>query len=177
MTDIVCLFYQEPKRSKIPCPFHGEKTPSCHIYPDGFYCFGCGAAGDGVDFIAKLQDLQPIDATRLIANRFNLPVDRKPTPEEQQRAEKLARRRYLTKKYKEIETAAFKNMADFRSLTLRTLEVYGLDGLPTEAAQAAHQLPQVEHYMQILISGNPPERLELLRRGVLSKWAKLSTNI
>lgn len=28
------------------CPFHSEKTPSCHIYTESqsFYCFGCGAA-------------------------------------------------------------------------------------------------------------------------------------
>ena len=31
------------------CPFHNEKTPSFVVYPDtqSFYCFGCGAAGDG----------------------------------------------------------------------------------------------------------------------------------
>jgi DNA polymerase I-like protein with 3'-5' exonuclease and polymerase domains len=31
---------------KILCPFHEEKTPSCHIYADGHYhCFGCSAHG------------------------------------------------------------------------------------------------------------------------------------
>lgn len=44
------------------CPFHGEKTPSFTVYPDdyvvngvrqgytSFYCFGCGAAGDVINF-------------------------------------------------------------------------------------------------------------------------------
>ena len=37
---------------KIACPFHGEKAASCFIYPDtnSFYCFGCGAGGDVIQF-------------------------------------------------------------------------------------------------------------------------------
>jgi hypothetical protein len=35
---------------KILCPKHEEKTPSCHVYPDGMYkCFGCGAYGYAKD--------------------------------------------------------------------------------------------------------------------------------
>lgn len=30
---------------KILCPFHKEETPSCNIYSNGFFCFGCGARG------------------------------------------------------------------------------------------------------------------------------------
>ena len=37
------------------CPFHAEKTPSFTIDPDKnlFYCFGCGAAGDVIEFYVK----------------------------------------------------------------------------------------------------------------------------
>lgn len=30
---------------KILCPWHREETPSCHVYSDGYKCFGCGKAG------------------------------------------------------------------------------------------------------------------------------------
>lgn len=30
---------------KIICPYHDEQTPSCVLYPDSYYCFGCGAHG------------------------------------------------------------------------------------------------------------------------------------
>jgi len=37
------------------CPFHNEKTPSFFVVPEKefFHCFGCGAHGDVVDFVAK----------------------------------------------------------------------------------------------------------------------------
>jgi DNA primase len=35
------------------CPFHAEKTPSLHVYPDHFHCFGCGAHGDAIDFLTR----------------------------------------------------------------------------------------------------------------------------
>lgn len=45
------------KRAKIKCPFHGEKTASCVLFPTGgFKCFGCGAGGNSVDFIMKLGE-------------------------------------------------------------------------------------------------------------------------
>lgn len=40
----------------ISCPFHSEKTASCKIYPDSFYCFGCGAGGDVLDFVMRMEN-------------------------------------------------------------------------------------------------------------------------
>ncbi len=56
------------------CPFHGEKTPSFTVYPetDSFYCFGCGAGGDVISFIKRMENLDYIDAVRLIAERSGM---------------------------------------------------------------------------------------------------------
>lgn len=51
-----------PRNRKISCPFHKEKTASLHIYEDHFYCFGCGAFGDIVDFVAQIEGLNKYDA-------------------------------------------------------------------------------------------------------------------
>ncbi len=58
------------------CPFHGEKTPSFNLYPEtnSFYCFGCGAGGDVVTFIRRIENLSYIDAVKLLADRAGLPV-------------------------------------------------------------------------------------------------------
>lgn len=56
------------------CPFHGEKTASFNLYPEtnSFYCFGCGAGGDVITFIKRIENLDYIDAVRFLADRSGL---------------------------------------------------------------------------------------------------------
>lgn len=58
------------------CPFHGEKTPSFNIYPENgsFYCFGCGAGGDVITFIRRIENLDYMEAVRFLAQRAGLSV-------------------------------------------------------------------------------------------------------
>ena len=46
---------------KIACPFHHDRTPSLHVYPDdgGWVCFGCGRGGTIIDFGSALYDVEP----------------------------------------------------------------------------------------------------------------------
>lgn len=61
------------------CPFHNEKTPSFTVYPENgsFYCFGCGVGGDVFTFISLAENLDYMEAVRLLADRagVNLPED------------------------------------------------------------------------------------------------------
>ena len=63
--DFVCL-----------CPFHSEKTASCHIYADNqsFYCFGCGAGGSVITFTQLTENLDYMAAVRLLAERSGIPM-------------------------------------------------------------------------------------------------------
>lgn len=47
----------------IICPFHPDRNPSCHIYPDHFHCFACGATGDNIALAMKVLFLDFTDAT------------------------------------------------------------------------------------------------------------------
>ena len=60
------------------CPFHGEKTPSFTVYPDNnsFYCFGCGAGGDVITFVKKIERLDYMDAVRFLAERAGMDIPR-----------------------------------------------------------------------------------------------------
>lgn len=56
------------------CPFHNEKTPSFTVYPatQSFYCFGCGAGGDAITFVKKIDNLDYLDAVKTLAQRAGL---------------------------------------------------------------------------------------------------------
>ena len=54
------------------CPFHPDKTPSMKINETYYYCFGCHATGDVIDFTARLFDLSPINAARKLAADFGI---------------------------------------------------------------------------------------------------------
>lgn len=61
------------------CPFHNEKTPSFTVYPDtnSFYCFGCGAGGDVISFIRRIDNLDYVEAVKTVAQMagMSMPED------------------------------------------------------------------------------------------------------
>ena len=58
------------------CPFHGEKTPSFTVYPENgsFYCFGCGVGGDIFTFTKLIENLDYIEAVKLLAERSGITI-------------------------------------------------------------------------------------------------------
>lgn len=75
--DVVSSYVRVKRRGRNSvglCPFHGEKTPSFTVYSEtsSFYCFGCGAGGDVITFIKKIENLSYIDAVRFLADRAGL---------------------------------------------------------------------------------------------------------
>ena len=58
------------------CPFHNERSPSFSVSRENgfFYCFGCGAGGDAITFIRKIENLDYVDAVRLLAQRAGMTV-------------------------------------------------------------------------------------------------------
>lgn len=48
----------------ICCPFHDDRHPSLKLNEDYFYCFGCGAKGDVIDFVAtKILSRKEVPST------------------------------------------------------------------------------------------------------------------
>lgn len=69
------------------CPFHGEKTPSFTVSSvKGIYkCFGCGKAGNSVNFIMEHLQLSYPEALKWLAKKYNIEViEREITPEERE---------------------------------------------------------------------------------------------
>ena len=58
------------------CPFHGEKTASFHVDGDKkfYYCFGCHAGGNVINFVKEQEKISYYDAIELLARRLGIPI-------------------------------------------------------------------------------------------------------
>lgn len=63
------------------CPFHSERTPSFTVFTasNSFYCFGCGAGGDAVTFLRRIENLEFEDALEQLAKRAGINIPRDPS--------------------------------------------------------------------------------------------------
>ena len=106
------LYGIEVKRGGMACcPFHDDRHPSLKLNEDYFYCFGCGATGDVIDFTARLYDLSPKEAAEKLALDFGLAYDSQAPP----------RRRYVrqkteAQKLKEKREHGWRVLADYYHL-------------------------------------------------------------
>ncbi len=120
---------------KCLCPFHSERTPSCTVYPDtdSFYCFGCGAGGDVVTFIMKIENLDYYEAVKYLAERSGIAM-----PEDErfgQGADLKKKRLYEMNRqaarffYRNLKTPEGKKGLEYllgRGLKLETIKKFGL---------------------------------------------------
>lgn len=140
--DVISTYVSLKKRGNTSvglCPFHNEKTPSFTVYHDtqSYYCFGCGAGGDAINFVKRIENLDYIDAVISLAQRAGMQM-----PDDAGYDDSLAKRR---RKMLELnrETAKFfhsymmsddgKVGLDYflnRGLTVKTIKHFGLGYAP-----------------------------------------------
>lgn len=67
------------------CPFHNEKTPSFSVTPaKGIYkCFGCGAAGDAIQFVMDLEGYSYLEAMKYLAKKYGIEIQEEEQTDEQ----------------------------------------------------------------------------------------------
>ncbi len=95
--DVVAVIgrHMELKRSgrtwKGCCVFHGERTPSFHVYPEDkhFKCYGCGAYGDVFGFLQKLEGKEFPEVVRDLAREVGIEI---PEAEEESADQKRRRK-------------------------------------------------------------------------------------
>lgn len=135
--------YVELKRSgstySCRCPFHTEKTPSCHFYPQtqSFYCFGCGAGGDVVNFIRLIENLDYMEAVRFLAQRAGMPMPEDSDDKTSQKRRRIYEMNREAGKYffKTLFSPEGKPGLDYlqrRGLSLETIKRFGLGFAPDD---------------------------------------------
>ena len=67
--------YEISGNGMIRCPFHNDRTPSMKIDESHYHCFGCGAHGDVIDFVAGLNGISNGAAVKRLMDELELDSD------------------------------------------------------------------------------------------------------
>ncbi|MBQ3046002.1 MAG: DNA primase [Clostridia bacterium] len=130
------------------CPFHNEKTPSFTVYPESnsFYCFGCGAGGDVITFVRRMENLDYIEAVKSVAQMagMSMPEDGYDDTLSKQRMKLLSANREAARFYHECLMDP-KNRAalDYflnRGLSINTIRRFGLGYAPNDWRELINHL-------------------------------------
>lgn len=92
---LVVVLQKSGKSYKGLCPFHNERTPSFHVFPESqtWQCFGCHEGGDIFTFVEKQQGLDFREALAYLAEKAGVSLEaphssRSPEEEREYRAAK-----------------------------------------------------------------------------------------
>ena len=142
------------------CPFHNDRHPSLKLNKDYFFCFGCGATGDVIDFAARLFDLSSYEAAQKLASDFGL--DPKPPT-----AVALPKpKRPHIRQFREDEMMCFRALTDYLHLLedwkVRYAPKTPDDALDDRFVEACQMLDYIEYMADILNVGDLEERVAVV---------------
>lgn len=69
------LGLQVNRNSMACCPFHDDRHPSMKL-DERYYCFGCHASGDAIDFASSYLHLGKLEAAKRLADEFKLEYEK-----------------------------------------------------------------------------------------------------
>ena len=152
------------------CPFHNDRYPSLKLNEEYFFCFGCGAKGDVIDFVARFFDLSSYEAAQKLASDFGL--DPKPPT-----AAALPKPKHpCIRQFREDEMMCFRVLTDYLHL-LEDWKVRYAPNTPDDAlddrfVEACQMLDYIEYLADILTVGDLEERVsvvdELMKEGKIA---------
>ena len=154
------------------CPFHKDKHPSMKIDNLRYHCFGCGAHGDAIGYVAQMFGLSQYDAAYKIIADFGLPVETgNSISEEDKKAYQTMR---VQKQYAESVQKRFSSWVNETISQLRDCEVIireakefffrsntTMVAISNGFAYMLHQEPKIGYWLDILCTGEQEEQRQL----------------
>ena len=139
------------------CPFHSERTPSFHVHAqEGYFkCFGCGAYGDAIGFVMRMENLTFPDAARVLAARAGIELAAETPADARRRSERetiyeanKVAAAFFSRCLKSEQGAGARRYCDERGISSATIERFTLgyapdswDALVNELRAAGIDLP------------------------------------
>ena len=158
------------------CPFHNDKTPSMKFNKEYYYCFGCGAKGDAISYVAELYGLSQYDAALKLINDMNLSVDIKGgrttfTPSDRRRMQRKQNLIRIQDIFKDWCFSSVNSLCECRD-TIKDLEEEFDKRYKDSSIFDVPELdviydaePYVGYLLDILCTGTEEEKKELFIKG------------
>ena len=152
------------------CPFHDDRHPSMKLNRDYFYCFGCGATGDVIDFVARLFGLSSYEAAKKLAYDFGLDPDKPPA------AMALKKPYPLARAFRDEEMYCQRVLCDYLHLLEHWKIEYAPqspeDDLDDRFVEACHMIEYIDHLLDVLMFAELEQRVNavdmLLKDGTIA---------
>ncbi len=158
--------FKVKRNGMICCPFHADKTPSMKV-DKRYHCFGCGADGDAINFVAEYFGLSKLDAAKKLASDFGIHYEEK----DADRHKPLVRaspQLSPAQEYQRAENRCYQAYCDYYHL-LKEWKAERSPRSPEDEpdelfVEACHKLSYVEYVLdEIFLSGTIEERAEFVR--------------
>ena len=143
------------------CPFHNDRHPSLKLNEEYFFCFGCGAKGDVIDFVARLFDLSSYEAAQRLAADFGISTE----PGQPVAVPHKLKHPYI-RQFREDEMMCFRALTDYLHLLedwkVRYAPKTPDDALDDRFVEACQMLDYIEYMADILNVGDLEERVAVV---------------
>ncbi len=154
------------------CPFHNDRHPSLKLNEEYFFCFGCGAKGDVIDFVARLFDLSSYEAAQRLAADFSVSA---PSRDSLWQFPHKLKHPYI-RQFREDEMLCFRVLTDYLHLLedwkVRYAPKTPDDALDDRFVEACQMIDYIEYLADILTVGDLEERVavvdELMKNGKIT---------
>ena len=157
------------------CPFHKDKHPSMKVDNSHYHCFGCGAHGDAIGYVAQMFGLSQYDAACKIIEDFGLSVVTNKSVSEEEK--KVYRDNCMKKQYAEEVEKRFQEWINETIFQLKECEklilairekAFGSNtavvAITNGFAYMLHQETKIGYWLDILCMGENEEKRQLFLR-------------
>ena len=137
---------------KANCPFHQEKTPSFHVFPDrqSWRCFGaCATGGDVLSFVMRAEGLEFGEALRQMAQQAGVTLPQRGQSPQNEAAHKVNEdtRAYFQRTLASAQGSSTREYLEQRGLDKQAIEAFGIGLSPSDGESLKNHLVR-EGYSQ-----------------------------
>ena len=143
------------------CPFHNDRHSSLKLNEEYFFCFGCGAKGDVIDFAAQMFDLSSYEAAQRLTADFGISTQ----PGQAVVVPHKPKRPHI-RQFREDEMFCFRVLTDYLHLLedwkIRYAPKTPEDALDDRFVEACQMHCYIEYMADVLTVGDLEERVALV---------------